>query len=125
LIASRNNKRYFVLPCCEWDFDKKFTHKRKNVSRYHNYLEYVKKIGELSGYKVEVEHLRIPSTRNIAHIGRTRTIDPTNPEHVERIAQQQRQLLQKSGFVQFVPRFRDQSKHNPKKKKKRNSDQME
>lgn len=74
-------------------------------------------IGEVSGFKVEVEHLRIPSTRNVAHIGRTRTIDPKNPEEVARIAQQQLELLQKSGFVHFVPRFRDQSKHGEKKKR--------
>jgi hypothetical protein len=111
LIASRNNRRYFVLPCCEWDFDKRFTQKKKNKSRYQCYLEYIKMIGEISGYKVEVEHLRIPSTRNIAHIGRTRTIDPMNSGEVQRVAQQQLELLRKSGFVQFVPRFRNQSKH--------------
>jgi hypothetical protein len=117
LIASRNNNRYFLLPCCEWNFDKRFTQKKKNMSRYQCYLEYVKMIGEVSGFKVEVEHLRIPSTRNVAHIGRTRTIDPKNPEEVARIAQQQLELLQKSGFVHFVPRFRDQSKHGEKKKR--------
>lgn len=41
LIAARTNARFWVLPCCEWNFDKRFTMKRKNMSRYISYLECV------------------------------------------------------------------------------------
>lgn len=111
LIASRNNKKFFTLPCCEWDFDKKFTSRTQKMSRYNLYLEYIKKITEKCGYEVEVEHLRIPSTRNISIIGRIKTID-----NDAIIKENHEKLLSEAGYTNFEPRFRSQAKHNKRKK---------
>lgn len=118
-IASRNNRRFFVLPCCEWNFDSKFTVRTKALSRYEGYLEYVKHITAQSGYKVEVEHLRIPSTRNISIIGRTRTIDPSDPEDVKKIKSQQDACLAKAKYKQFAPRQAPPKNHGPSVKRER------
>lgn len=118
-IASRNNRRFWVLPCCEWNFDSKFTVRTKALSRYEGYLEYVKKLTAESGYKVEVEHLRIPSTRNISIVGRTRTIDPTNSEDVQKIKEQQEACLVKARFKQFAPRAAPPKNHGPAVKRER------
>jgi tRNASer (uridine44-2'-O)-methyltransferase len=111
-IASRTNSRFWVLPCCEWTFDRRFTIKRKNLSRYLTYLEYVKEITAACGYKVEVEPMRIPSTRNVSIVGRTRTIDVNNPDDLETIRKNQEELLKKQRFTSFQPRARDQKSHD-------------
>lgn len=118
-IASRNNRRFFVLPCCEWNFDSKFTVRTKALSRYEGYLEYVKILTAQSGYKVEVEHLRIPSTRNISIIGRTRTIDCDNLEEVQKIKDQQEACLVKARYKQFAPRQAPPKNHGPAVKRER------
>jgi len=96
-------QRYMLLPCCEWDFDKKFSKKKKNLSRFHTYLEYLSDIGTKLGFKVETENLRIPSTRNIAQVGRfrSRLYDKQKEEEILKIAK----------FKQFVPKFREESQH--------------
>lgn len=69
-IASRSKARFFVLPCCFFDLEgKKFTLSCKG-GRYANFLLYVEGIIRDRGWKVERETLRIPSTKNIAFIGR-------------------------------------------------------
>jgi len=118
-IASRNNRKFFVLPCCEWNFDVKFSSRTKTLSRYELYLEYIKQLTLESGYKVEVEHLRIPSTRNIAIIGRTRTIDPANPEELEKIRHQQAECLIKAKYTKFAPRTAPPKVHGVQKKRER------
>lgn len=40
LIARRTNAKFWLLPCCEWDFDRPFIHNSTKKSRYHSYLEY-------------------------------------------------------------------------------------
>lgn len=108
LIAARTNARFWVLPCCEWNFDKRFTAKRKNLSRYQTYLEYVKEIAQACGYKAEVEPMRIPSTRNVSIVGRSRSIDVNDPDALAQITENQQQLLKKARFKAFEPRARDQ-----------------
>lgn len=121
LIASRSNKNFFLLPCCEWDFDRRFTGRTPKMSRYNFYLEFIKTITSKMGYLPEVEHLRIPSTRNIAIVGRKRTVDPiTNSSQLE---EARSELLKNSSFTCFEPRFRSQASHcsssNNKKKRQR------
>jgi hypothetical protein len=44
-------QRFFVLPCCEWDFDHKFQ-KKTSESKFQAYLKYIEKVGRESGFKV-------------------------------------------------------------------------
>jgi hypothetical protein len=66
--------------------------------------------------QVEVEYLRIPSTRNIGIIGRKRSLDMSNPDNVAAVEAKQSQLLEASGYKSFIPRFREQATHNKKKR---------
>jgi len=103
-------QRYFVLPCCEWDFDKKFSKKLEGVSRFMSYVKYIESIGTKSGFLVETEHLRIPSTRNIAQIGRYRDFDINDENAFQKIQKEQEKLLKDAKFLQFVPKFRKDHK---------------
>lgn len=51
------------------------------------------------GYTVEMEHMRIPSTRNVCFIGRKCTT-----EDATFLDQQKKKLLDSAGFVRFEPR---------------------
>jgi len=103
-------QRYFVLPCCEWDFDKKFSKKLEGLSRFMSYVQYIESIGTKSGFSVETEHLRIPSTRNIAQIGRYRNFDINDDNAYQKIQKQQEKLLKDAKFDKFVPKFRKDHK---------------
>lgn len=46
-----------------------------NSGKYKAYQEYLQKIIEKCGFVVEYDWLRIPSTKNVAMIGRKRVID--------------------------------------------------
>ena len=90
LLASLSDSPFIAIPCCSHDFggtrfrspvhkkyvaeDPNATGKEKNKqpSAYAGLCSWVSHLTESMGYKVEKEHLRIPSTRNIAILGRTR-----------------------------------------------------
>jgi hypothetical protein len=65
-FRSKYTSRYFVLPCCHYDFDCKFSGKKQGLSNYRTYLNFVKEIGEVCGFKVEEDTLRIPSTKRVS-----------------------------------------------------------
>jgi tRNASer (uridine44-2'-O)-methyltransferase len=91
LLASLSNSPFIAIPCCSHDFggarfrspvhkkyiqedpNAKGKEKNKQPSAYAGLCSWVSHLTESMGYKVEKEHLRIPSTRNIAILGRLRT----------------------------------------------------
>src|SRR4051794_24356597 len=56
-----------VIPCCRFELSRPFS------GRFKEYLVYLESIMRQCGFHVEYEHLRIPSTKNIAMVGRRRT----------------------------------------------------
>lgn len=72
-FRSSENTRYFVLPCCFHDFDKKFVKREAKETQYRSYLNFIREVGEKCGFKVGEDHLRIPSTKRICQVGFTRT----------------------------------------------------
>lgn len=65
---------FFLLPCCAYNFDgTKYQRQNSSKSQYTEYLEYVKELCENCGFEVEIDRLKIPSTKRICLIGRTRT----------------------------------------------------
>lgn len=64
-----------ILPCCFYDFSgTKYTGVMDGkVGRYENYCLYLQWIMDQCGYVAEPEYLRIPSTKNLAWVGRRRT----------------------------------------------------
>lgn len=81
VIAARSshNCKFFVLPCCPFDFDG-YKYRRKNslLSQYSDFLVYVKHISESCGFQTDVDRLRIPSTKRICVVGRERTYPQEN-----------------------------------------------
>lgn len=76
--------RYWILPCCFHDFFSKYERCKSTLSQYEDYLAFVKDIGEKCGFDVEVDVLRIPSTKRICHVG---MIKEQPPQHQDIILQ--------------------------------------
>ncbi|KAJ2960333.1 hypothetical protein NQZ79_g4312 [Umbelopsis isabellina] len=67
---------FLVIPCCYFQLDGS---RHKGLSglgggKYREYTEYVKGIAISCGYTITEDHLRIPSTRNIAIVGQHRNV---------------------------------------------------
>ncbi|XP_043669397.1 probable tRNA (uracil-O(2)-)-methyltransferase [Vespula pensylvanica] len=72
VIAARSsyNCRFFLLPCCAYEFDgKKYQRQSASKSQYSEYISYVKNISEICGFDTQIDKLRIPSTKRICLIG--------------------------------------------------------
>ncbi|KAF4527908.1 hypothetical protein B566_EDAN011299 [Ephemera danica] len=77
--ASSPKSSFFLLPCCAHDFWGKFQRLNPNNSQYTEYIMFVRTVGETCGFKVEIDKLRIPSTKRTCLIGRSRfkSVDKT------------------------------------------------
>ncbi|BFZ18817.1 hypothetical protein BsWGS_21856 [Bradybaena similaris] len=75
VIAARSsyNTSFFLLPCCPHDFIGKFNMTEKGKSRYSSYMDYVKDVIVHCGFVAETDTLRIPSTKRVCFIGKTRS----------------------------------------------------
>ncbi|XP_038600776.1 probable tRNA (uracil-O(2)-)-methyltransferase [Tachyglossus aculeatus] len=82
VIAARSSSSccYFVLPCCFFDFVGKFSRRRSGKSQYRDYLDFVTEVGRECGFQVEEDCLRIPSTKRVCLIGRSRTYATSEEE---------------------------------------------
>ncbi|KFV76222.1 putative tRNA (uracil-O(2)-)-methyltransferase, partial [Dryobates pubescens] len=81
VIAARSSYSccYFVLPCCFFDFHGKYRRRHCRKTQYREYLDFVAQVGAVCGFQVEEDCLRIPSTKRVSFVGKTRTYPP--PEH--------------------------------------------
>ncbi|XP_072024420.1 probable tRNA (uracil-O(2)-)-methyltransferase [Amphiura filiformis] len=82
VMASRSSlhTNYFVLPCCFHDFAGKFVRSNSNQTQYRSYLDFIREVGEVCGYEVQEDTMRIPSTKRICQVGKRRT-KPSPEEH--------------------------------------------
>eukprot|EP01090_Pellita_catalonica_P003118 TRINITY_DN1274_c0_g1_i1.p1 TRINITY_DN1274_c0_g1~~TRINITY_DN1274_c0_g1_i1.p1 ORF type:complete len:433 (+),score=62.45 TRINITY_DN1274_c0_g1_i1:199-1497(+) len=104
-IASKSHHecKYFVIPCCFFDFSGRFNASDKRIGKYQTYLNYLTTVGQQCGFVVEKEVLRIPSTKNHAHIGRTRSCTAeASQEELLRLDKRREALLK--DFAAFEPR---------------------
>ncbi|XP_061225442.1 probable tRNA (uracil-O(2)-)-methyltransferase isoform X4 [Neopsephotus bourkii] len=78
VIAARSSYscRYFVLPCCFFDFYGKYSRRQSKKTQYREYLDFVAQVGFVCGFNVEEDCLRIPSTKRVSLIGKSRTYPP-------------------------------------------------
>jgi len=102
---SHYNTKFMILPCCFYDFSgRKYTGTIDHqLGRYNNYLLYLKDIIRQCGYEVEIEYLRIPSTKNIALVGRNRTFSRADQVTADRIRNQVHKLISTVHFIARVP----------------------
>jgi hypothetical protein len=73
-------------------------------------------VGKQCGFNVEIEPMRIPSTKNISHLGRSRWTDPTNPEQASQIESNRKALL-KNFTGEFTVRKTPQERNEEFKQK--------
>ncbi|KAJ1965327.1 tRNA(Ser) Um(44) 2'-O-methyltransferase [Dipsacomyces acuminosporus] len=77
VIAARSKPsiKFIVIPCCPHDLSgKKMAFPTTaGQSKYHAYIQHISELMARCGYVAEKEFLRIPSTKNVALVGRIRT----------------------------------------------------
>ena len=79
ILATQSESPFISIPCCSHDLGgAKYRappprDKTKSSSSYASLVDWVSRIAEECGWTVETEFMRIPSTRNIGLVGRTRT----------------------------------------------------
>ncbi|XP_067896051.1 probable tRNA (uracil-O(2)-)-methyltransferase isoform X2 [Heterodontus francisci] len=86
VIAARSSYscRYFVLPCCFFDFYGKYCRRQTKSPQYRAYLDFITDVGSVCGFKVEEDCLRIPSTKRVCLIGNQRTYLPSGEERLDK-----------------------------------------
>ena len=109
LLASLSQSPFIAIPCCSHDFGgtrfrapsvRKFVlddgqpkgNKNAQPSAYASLCSWTSALTEAMGFVVEKEHLRIPSTRNIAVVGR-RIVDEGGERSLEERMQRARVVV--------------------------------
>ncbi|XP_070710750.1 probable tRNA (uracil-O(2)-)-methyltransferase [Pempheris klunzingeri] len=74
VIAARSSYfcRYFVLPCCFFDFYGKYQRRQCKKSQYKEYIDFIAEVSRVSGFDTEEDCLRIPSTKRVCLVGKSR-----------------------------------------------------
>ncbi|XP_059371575.1 probable tRNA (uracil-O(2)-)-methyltransferase isoform X1 [Carassius carassius] len=74
VIAARSSYscRYFVIPCCFYDFCGKYQRRQCKKSQYKEYIDFVTDVSTMCGFYTEEDCLRIPSTKRVCIIGKGR-----------------------------------------------------
>ncbi|MEQ2215384.1 tRNA methyltransferase 44, partial [Xenoophorus captivus] len=57
--------RFFVLPCCFFDFYGKYQRRQCKKSQYKEYIDFIAEVGQVCGFNTEEDCLRIPSTKRV------------------------------------------------------------
>ncbi|XP_050803611.1 probable tRNA (uracil-O(2)-)-methyltransferase isoform X3 [Gopherus flavomarginatus] len=86
VIAARSSYSccYFVLPCCFFDFHGKYNRRQSQKTQYREYLDFVTEVGLECGFSVEEDCLRIPSTKRVCLIGKSRTYPPLQEYQIDK-----------------------------------------
>lgn len=85
VIAARSSYgcRFFVLPCCFFDFAGRYRRRQSRKTQYREYLDFIQEVGQACGFHVEEDCLRIPSTKRVCLIGKSRTYPPADEVAVD------------------------------------------
>ncbi|XP_028284959.1 putative tRNA (uracil-O(2)-)-methyltransferase [Parambassis ranga] len=85
VIAARSSysSRYFVLPCCFFDFCGKYQRRQSKKSQYKEYIDFITEVSQVCGFNTEEDCLRIPSTKRVCLIGKSRSYLPPDEAEAE------------------------------------------
>ena len=78
VISARSSykSKYFLLPCCAFEFSGKKFQRTGKKSQYFSFIDYLVKVSEACGFEdTKLDRLKIPSTKRICLIGSTRSFD--------------------------------------------------
>ncbi|XP_068164537.1 probable tRNA (uracil-O(2)-)-methyltransferase isoform X2 [Antennarius striatus] len=86
VIAARSSSscRFFVLPCCFFDFYGKYQRRQSKKTQYKEYIDFIAEVGRACGFNTEDDCLRIPSTKRVCLVGKSRNYPPCDEEEAER-----------------------------------------
>lgn len=68
VIAAKSSYKcnFFLLPCCAFDFDgSRYQRQNAYKSQYSDYLDFIQWLCKDLGFKVDMDRLKIPSTKRI------------------------------------------------------------
>ncbi|KAJ2893050.1 tRNA(Ser) Um(44) 2'-O-methyltransferase, partial [Coemansia aciculifera] len=105
VIAARAQAKFVVIPCCPHDFSgrKMIFATTAGQSKYHAYSVYIGDLARRCGFFVEREYLRIPSTKNLAIVGRSKIAGDVDPSDIDSMV--------RAGEQEFVARVPDSVKN--------------
>ncbi|XP_049922854.1 probable tRNA (uracil-O(2)-)-methyltransferase [Epinephelus moara] len=85
VIAARSSYscRYFVLPCCFFDFYAKYQRRQCKKSQYKEYIDFITEVSQVSGFNTEEDCLRIPSTKRVCLVGKSRNYQLSDEAEAE------------------------------------------
>ncbi|CAK6952838.1 probable tRNA (uracil-O(2)-)-methyltransferase [Scomber scombrus] len=85
VIAARSSYscRYFVLPCCFFDFYGKYQRRQCKKSQYKEYIDFIAEVSQVSGFNTEEDCLRIPSTKRVCLVGKSRSYQVSDEAQAE------------------------------------------
>ncbi|XP_059211116.1 probable tRNA (uracil-O(2)-)-methyltransferase [Centropristis striata] len=85
IIAARSSYscRYFVLPCCFFDFYAKYQRRQCKKSQYKEYIDFISEVSRVSGFNTEEDCLRIPSTKRVCLVGKSRNYQLSDEAEAE------------------------------------------
>ncbi|XP_051020762.1 probable tRNA (uracil-O(2)-)-methyltransferase [Acomys russatus] len=103
VIAARSSYtcRFFVLPCCFFDFVGRYRRRQSRKTQYREYLDFVLEVGLSCGFHVQEDCLRIPSTKRVCFVGKSRTYPPSAEVWMD--AQRTEYLQSRQGHSQSPP----------------------
>lgn len=76
VISARSSfsSKYFLLPCCAFEFSGAKFQKKANKSQYESFIDYLLIVSEVCGFAdTKMDRLKIPSTKRICLIGSARS----------------------------------------------------
>ncbi|KAG7461868.1 hypothetical protein MATL_G00195690 [Megalops atlanticus] len=90
VISSRSSYscRFFVLPCCFFDFCGKYQRRQCKKSQYKEYIDFISEVSTVCGFNVEEDCLRIPSTKRVCLIGKTRNYERSGEARMDELRTQ-------------------------------------
>ncbi|XP_027025151.2 probable tRNA (uracil-O(2)-)-methyltransferase [Tachysurus fulvidraco] len=85
VIAARSSYhcRYFVLPCCFFDFCGKYQRRQCKKSQYREYIDFISEVSTSCGFQTDEDCLRIPSTKRVCLIGKSRSYEQVEEEFAD------------------------------------------
>ncbi|XP_046905134.1 probable tRNA (uracil-O(2)-)-methyltransferase [Hypomesus transpacificus] len=85
VMAARSSYscRYFVLPCCFFDFYGKYQRRQCKKSQYKEYIDFITEVSTACGFITQEDCLRIPSTKRVCLVGKSRTYERSDEHQAE------------------------------------------
>ncbi|XP_007551304.1 putative tRNA (uracil-O(2)-)-methyltransferase isoform X1 [Poecilia formosa] len=85
VIAARSSYscRFFVLPCCFFDFYGKYQRRQCRKSQYKEYIDFIAEVSQVCGFDTEEDCLRIPSTKRVCLVGKSRTYKQSDEAEID------------------------------------------